>query len=125
MKSKIFTITAIIYSVALFSMSLIPKFGPGQMFPFADKITHFGAFIVLGFLVVHSIREFKNIRHIWIYALIIASVYGILMEIAQGYIPGRECNIFDWIADFLGASAGVFIKIPSRLKRIEKKLNSK
>ncbi len=119
MKSKIFTIVTILYAVALFSVSLIPKFGPGQIFTFADKIAHFGAFMVLGFLVVRSIKEFKNIKYAWLYALIIASIYGILLEIAQGYIPGRECSFFDWMADFLGALPGVFIKFPSRRKAME------
>ncbi len=119
MKSKIFTIITIVYALVLFAVSLIPKFGPGQMFSFADKIAHFGAFFVLAFFLVRSIREFKNIKYGWLYALIIASIYGILLEIAQGYIPGRECSFFDWMADFLGALPGVFIKFPSRRKAME------
>jgi VanZ family protein len=36
----------------------------------------------------------------------IGSAYGILDEVHQFFVPGRDCNVWDWIADTLGAVIG-------------------
>jgi VanZ family protein len=36
----------------------------------------------------------------------IAAVYGIVDEIHQYFVPGRDCSPWDWVADALGAAAG-------------------
>ncbi|MDR2501296.1 MAG: VanZ family protein [Treponema sp.] len=36
----------------------------------------------------------------------IGSLYGLIDEIHQSFVPGRDCNGWDWIADTLGALLG-------------------
>jgi VanZ family protein len=36
----------------------------------------------------------------------ITSVYGVVDEIHQFFTPGRDCNVWDWAADTLGAVIG-------------------
>jgi VanZ family protein len=35
-----------------------------------------------------------------------ASLYGIIDETHQYFVPGRDCNVWDWLADTLGAFLG-------------------
>jgi VanZ family protein len=44
-----------------------------------------------------------------LFSIIIASVYGLLDEIHQSYIPGRSNDILDWVADTLGAITAVLL----------------
>ena len=39
--------------------------------------------------------------------MIIVTFYGMLDEFHQSFIPGRSMEFFDWLADFLGAAAGI------------------
>lgn len=74
----------------------------------SDKTMHFVAFAILGGLlswVLHR-RDTGIARHALVVLLVIA-VYGAVDELLQ--IPvGRHCDIRDWIADMLGATAGLF-----------------
>ena len=35
-----------------------------------------------------------------------ASLYGVIDEVHQYFVPSRDCNVWDWIADTLGALLG-------------------
>ncbi|MDR2478026.1 MAG: VanZ family protein [Treponema sp.] len=37
---------------------------------------------------------------------LISSAYGAVDEAHQYFVPGRNCNVWDWIADSLGAALG-------------------
>ena len=36
----------------------------------------------------------------------IGSLYGLMDEIHQFFVPGRACDVWDWVADTLGAAMG-------------------
>lgn len=52
-----------------------------------------------------------------------ASFYGVIDEAHQYFVPGRNCNIWDWIADTLGAviGAAVITAAALRLYKTKKK----
>lgn len=73
----------------------------------ADKFVHFICFG--GFCFWVSFACFiRRKRSVWLPVLIV-SVYGIIDEIHQSFTPGRECSVFDWCADILGAVMGAFV----------------
>lgn len=78
-----------------------------------DKLVHFIAYLILSVLLnLALIYQTKSIflkANHTISALVISSAYGILDEFHQGFIPGRSQDIFDWVADTIGAIAGVVI----------------
>jgi VanZ family protein len=39
----------------------------------------------------------------------LGSVYGVIDEIHQYFVPGRDCSIGDWLSDTLGAIAAVVV----------------
>jgi VanZ family protein len=38
--------------------------------------------------------------------MLAASAYGAIDEFHQSFVPGRDCNVWDWLADTLGAFLG-------------------
>jgi len=107
---------------------------PGDVFPeiktfwewlSPDKIVHLFIFGTLSFLILYG---FKNDLHsgeknkyISI-AVIITSLYGILTEVLQFYVfIGRSGNVFDALADIVGAIFGVILFSPviSVLKKMK------
>ncbi len=79
----------------------------------SDKFKHFGAFFGLSILLaltLHYQNKFLLLKKYFLAAaLIITSLYGILDEIHQSFIPGRYNEFLDWVADSLGAIAGILL----------------
>jgi VanZ family protein len=71
-----------------------------------DKVAHFGAYLVLGFLLAYGGSRFSLIA--WV-AVAIGVLYGASDEIHQSFVPGRSSEVADWVADALGTVAGVLI----------------
>lgn len=72
-----------------------------------DKLAHFGEYFVFGWLVA---RSFDGLGWSWrkhfAWALLCGAVLGGLDEIYQGFVPGREQDILDFLADVTGVAAG-------------------
>jgi len=79
----------------------------------SDKIKHFSAFFGLSVLLSLTLLYQNKVvlfkKYFLSVALIISSFYGLLDEIHQGFIPGRNNEFLDWVADSLGAAAGVLL----------------
>lgn len=93
--------------IAIFIQSSFEQIGlPYLGFVWQDKFLHFLVFGILAFLIA---RSFKNTsisslnKYYSIWAIGITTIYGILDEFHQYYVPGRSSTIADWIADVLGA----------------------
>ena len=74
-------------------------------FSFQDKFLHFFVFGLLGLLMARSFKKsrfklFNNYYHIL--AIILTGLYGIIDEYHQYFVPGRYCDIYDFIADSVG-----------------------
>jgi len=65
--------------------------------PLKDKIAHAGIFGLLAILL--RLGGFKYWQ-----ALLISSVYGLSDEFHQNFVAGRYSDIFDWVADTIGAA---------------------
>jgi VanZ family protein len=99
-----------IYWIALLIGTSLPTVSVPSV-AFGDKIAHFAAYLILSALLSLSLlfqnkNDMLKSKHT-IWAFIIVSFYGGLDEIHQGFIPGRSQDIFDWLADSIGALAGV------------------
>ena len=64
-----------------------------------DKAAHFFSFALLGFLFA---KAFNNPR----IGFVVAALYGITDEIHQSFVPMRQADFWDWVADALGAYFG-------------------
>jgi VanZ family protein len=87
---------------------------PAQDFPDLsifnyDKVIHFLLYFVLSFLTYRALRHQTRIKLLskhahWI-AFLFAMAYGASDEYHQSFVPGRDSDPFDWLADTMGALA--------------------
>jgi VanZ family protein len=74
-----------------------------------DKIEHFLAYAVLAAaagLWISSGAWRRRGRGCLLLIAGIAAAYGLIDEIHQSFVPGRDCSLWDWLADVLGSVAG-------------------
>ncbi len=107
----------------LWLSSLTPRELPDAAFYVSDKANHFIAFAVGGWLAASALRfsrpQAPRGRQI-LAAIVLVAVFGAVDEGLQTFTPGRTGgDVYDWIADFLGAVAGSLLTIPThaRLER--------
>ena len=106
----------IVFAIGLFSvatLSLTPGGVATPSFPQSDKLAHFVAYAALGLTGRLSFRTRMAI-------LVIALMsYGALIEYLQSYLPMREMDFWDFVANTGGVFFGVFLatKVRSRAER--------
>jgi VanZ family protein len=82
-------------------------------FSYTDKIVHFLEFAVLGLLVAHAVlRTFpdQTTARGFTIAVVITVAWSLLDELHQVYVPGRDADMLDLVADTLGALAGAAVR---------------
>jgi VanZ family protein len=102
----------------LSSQSILPN--PKGILGF-DKLQHLLAYAALaGAAVLWTSSETWKRRGfaVLLCTALSASAYGLVDEIHQYFVPGRDCNFWDWLADTLGAflGAGLTLAIAGRIK---------
>lgn len=85
---------------------------PQTLFTGWDKLVHTCAFLVFGFVVLLAItgwRPWWTLHRIRLTAFALSATYGIVDEIHQMFVPGRDSNLYDWGADLLGISLALLL----------------
>lgn len=97
------------YALVISYLSITPQTGLPS-FSYMDKLLHFVAYSGLGFLCAWalSFSITTSWRSIIFVAACIATLYGILNEIVQMYIPTRSTEFYDAVANGAGAIVGAF-----------------
>jgi len=111
MKRKTYVTLTIFYASLIFVLSSFPKV-PTIERPFLDKLEHVIEYSVLGFLAMSCFKKID--RKTIIFAILITSLYGVLDEFHQYFVPGRDFSVLDMLADSLGSIVGIGIKLKSR-----------
>lgn len=100
-----------VYWILLFILTTIPPDKIPQVFSYQDKIEHFIAYLILSFLLMLSLHfQKKNemvSRKSFLFTIIFLIAYATIDEVHQIYIPGRYCDITDWLADVTGGIIGI------------------
>lgn len=79
---------------------------------FLDKVAHLAAFgVQAAFIDIAWRRTHPALplvrRRILIF--IIVAVFSASDELHQRFVPGRSCDVYDWLADALGAGLGLIL----------------
>ena len=112
-------LTLILYVLLIFFVSsrsgITP---PGPDFALKDKVAHFGEYLVLGVLLFGGIGWTVSrsglITFLFLFAVGVS--VAALDELLQGYIPGRNMDLFDWFADAAGVAVGVTLGVLTGLR---------
>ena len=113
----------ILYCLFIYIQSANPSPDQIPSIPFVDKVLHFAAYGILGILfyrAYQTLRIKNNIQMLMLLSVVSASLYGISDEIHQSFVPFREAEVADVIADMLGAASGVLLYqllVVSRIKK--------
>jgi VanZ family protein len=113
----------ILYCLLIYIQSDHPSPEQIPSFPFVDKVLHFVAYGIMGILfyrAYQTLRIKNNIQMLMLLSVVSASLYGISDEIHQSFVPFREAEVADVIADMLGAASGVLLYQLLVVSRIEK-----
>ncbi|NMB82007.1 MAG: VanZ family protein [Ignavibacteria bacterium] len=94
-------------------MTSIPIEKLPKLFNAQDKFEHLAAYFVLGILLKMSFTFQKKSVFIRInsskISLITIILYGVFDELHQLIIPGRYCDFFDFLFDFIGGAIGIIL----------------
>jgi VanZ family protein len=108
----------------IFIQSSFPaKVYPEVEFFEADKLIHILIYGVLSLLcyifLIHQQKFPVLFSNPFVFTILICSLYGLTDEVHQLYVPLRNGNVYDWIADITGVILTVFLIkyfLKSRLK---------
>ena len=107
MKKVLFLIPVVGISLAIILLSNQATFDlPVWNIIGFDKVAHLSAFFGYGLCVQFAYSGIVNTplkKKIILYTILISALFGASDEIHQYFVPGRTCDIFDFIADVLGA----------------------
>ncbi len=91
-----------------------------------DKIAHFLAFAFLNLLICTLFLKVSNKEKVPLFStpLLITSLFGIIEESYQTFIPTRTSSLYDLLADILGAIFDILIanQINAAIHRKSKKI---
>ncbi|MBO8439719.1 MAG: VanZ family protein [bacterium] len=81
---------------------------PGENVENADKIVHFIMYFSLAFVLgrdLYSVRQSLSASW-WTVTVLLPSLFGVLMEAVQFFLPYRSASLFDMAANISGAAVG-------------------
>lgn len=102
-------IATIAYAAFIFYLSIRPSYQP-PLFPYSDKVIHAGIYGVLAYLVFWSLHGARGLpgSGLGMISVVMAAIYGALIEIFQMYVPTRSADIFDALFNAAGAIIGAY-----------------
>ena len=94
---------------------------PSVVSGFNDKVLHIGGYAVLGALVVRALTDGFRRLVTWrsgLLSIVLTTAYGLSDEVHQAFVPPREMDPWDLLADATGATlAAVALAAWLRLAR--------
>jgi VanZ family protein len=95
------------YAALIFWLSAQPNPLPVLTDWLWDKAIHFAEYGALGALLLVSLRASSVApRRALVVAALLTSSYGASDEVHQAFVPQREADARDWVADTIGGAAG-------------------
>jgi len=102
------------YMMLVWVLSSIPRTAPVVIVPMQDKVVHLVEYAVLAILYCYSIaRSLPQWKKPAVLALsvLLAALWGAVDEWHQSFMPNRDADVMDAVADALGAIIGCAIAV--------------
>ena len=100
---NLYWMISLLYMGLIFFFSSFPPAMKLPSFSCADKLAHVCEYGLLASLVYYALKRSEANTHPILTPFLIAFLYGISDEIHQYFVPGRNADVFDALADGLGA----------------------
>lgn len=103
-----YALVAMLWAAVMF-FAAFTRATPGvcMLFPQEDKVLHFLEYACFAFLLYQSFSHasgVRTIRRAAILTAVIAAAYGGALELMQAYLPYRDCNALDFMANCAGVA---------------------
>ena len=103
----VYHLPALLYAVGIIAVSSLRYLRPPDIdIPQFDKIIHFSEYAIFAFLIFRSFyhlgRE-PNLRRSLLLSALFVSLFALLDETYQRFVPGRHSDWRDFAVDVLGA----------------------
>jgi VanZ family protein len=102
---------AVFYAVTIFVLGSLPSTPPAAR-EVNDKLQHALGFALLAWLwcrAIARVRPGSSLRFSGIGAFLVSVALGGALELWQGLLGYRSCELLDWVADGVGAAAGAVL----------------
>ena len=100
-----------IYCFLIYTQSSGPSPESIPELPYIDKLLHFAAYAVMGALFFRAFNNTlaieKKLKVGLALSIILSGLYGISDEFHQSFVPFRDADVMDVMADICGAICGV------------------
>jgi VanZ family protein len=96
---------------------------PGPDIPYLDKALHIVTYAILSLLWYLAIRTngpARSFRSAALAAFMLTAAYGLTDEYHQSRVDARTSDLFDWVADSVGAAIVWLIPVRMRLRPLSK-----
>jgi VanZ family protein len=109
------------YMALIWTLSSMPIALPLSSIPFKDKGIHVAEYGVLAGLYAYAVHRTWPLQW-WLRTLVFAALlafsWGYLDELHQAFVPGRNSDAMDLLADLIGALSGsAAFLVVARLRR--------
>jgi len=105
----IYWVVTLCYMGVIFYLSTIKLPASLSLPGNSDKLIHFCIYTILAFLSYISFRKSGVNRYLLLLSFIFVTLYGIINEVYQSHVPGRDASIGDIIANSFGALFGSYL----------------
>lgn len=117
---KRYVLTYVIAALIVIASTIKVSEFPSIPMPGIDKPIHFSMYALLTFVIAFDYSHFMKRRLNCMNCIItplIATLFGVLMECIQYFLPYRSFSLWDMLANTLGAILGIMIFIIIQLLR--------
>ncbi len=98
------------YCSLIFWLSSRSSLPTPMLFLHQDKLHHLGAYFIMGILAWRFFNDYiQKPQTVILLSLCFCSLYGLSDEWHQSFVPDREADALDWMADTLGATIALSI----------------
>lgn len=106
--NKKWAILALLWFALLLYALLLKPTGNIPTFAYADKVAHFGIFFGQFWLMGRSLINYPN-KFYWIIGILFAFILAIGTEMLQGMTGYRSMELWDGVADMVGAGVALWL----------------
>ena len=100
---NIYWIISLLYMGLIFLYSSFPQPMELPSFSFAEKLAHLLEYGLLASLIYFALEKSQVNFHPIFIPFLIAFLYGVSDELHQYFVPGRDADVFDAVADAVGS----------------------